>query len=217
MTHPIQRQGKLRWWIFQGAGLLRVPWRVISDSVLTVRALAAEWLWGIHAPLHLVSRIPDRQLPGLLRTLGAAVGAGVDLRAPLYIHNPQDRLHDLHIGAQTHIGKDCLLDLTGPVTIGAQVTLAMRVSLISHQDLYFSPLRHAVYPHAADPVTIEDGAYIGAGAIILKGVTVGRCAVVAAGAVVREDVAPYTVVGGVPASVIKTLDPAACESVAPGK
>ena len=55
-------------------------------------------------------------------------------------------------------------------------------------------------------VHIESGAFIGVAAIILAGVRIGRCSVIAAGAVVTEDVAPYTVVAGVPARVIKTLD-----------
>jgi acetyltransferase-like isoleucine patch superfamily enzyme len=52
------------------------------------------------------------------------------------------------------------------------------------------------------PITIEDDAWIGAGAIVLPGVTVGRGAVVAAGAVVTKDVESFTIVGGVPSVVI---------------
>jgi len=151
-------------------------------------------------------------IAGLLRALGAQIGPDVDLRHPLHIHNPQDRFRELSIGARSHIGKDCFLDLTAPITIGAEVTLAMRVTLTTHLDTYLSPLRFGPYPSAWEPVVIEDGAYIGAGAIILKGVRIGRCSMVAAGAVVREDVLPYTVVGGVPARVIKRLDPDALES-----
>lgn len=56
------------------------------------------------------------------------------------------------------------------------------------------------------PVQIRDDAWIGAKAIILKGVTIGEGAVVAAGAVVTKDVAPYTVVAGNPARVIRELE-----------
>lgn len=57
------------------------------------------------------------------------------------------------------------------------------------------------------PITVEDEVWIGAGAIILSGVTVGRGAVVAAGSVVTKDVSPLTLVGGVPAKVIKKIEP----------
>jgi maltose O-acetyltransferase len=55
------------------------------------------------------------------------------------------------------------------------------------------------------PIHVEDEVWIGAGAIITPGVTIGRGAVVAAGAIVNADVAPRTLVGGVPAKLIKTF------------
>jgi galactoside O-acetyltransferase len=58
------------------------------------------------------------------------------------------------------------------------------------------------------PVSIRDKAWIGFGAVILKGVTVGEGAVIGAHSVVTHDVAPYTVVAGNPARVIRQLEPA---------
>ncbi len=58
-------------------------------------------------------------------------------------------------------------------------------------------------PEDDEPVIIEDDVWVGTGAIILKGVRVGTGAIIAAGAVVTKDVPPYTIVGGVPAKVIK--------------
>jgi acetyltransferase-like isoleucine patch superfamily enzyme len=193
------------------AGVYRVFWRPISDSILIARALVKEWVWGMEAVTELIGRAYGRQLPALLRAMGAQVGTETDLRHPLIIHNPQDRLKELSIGAQTHIGKDCLLDLTAPITVENNVTLAMRVTVITHFDAYLSPLRLKAYPSQHHGVVIEQGAYIGAGATLLMGVRIGRCAVVAAGAVVREDVPPYMVVAGVPARVIRQIDPAEVE------
>ena len=56
------------------------------------------------------------------------------------------------------------------------------------------------------PIVVEDEVWIGCGAIILQGVTIGKGAVITAGAVVNKDVDPYTVVGGVPAKLIKKID-----------
>ncbi len=58
-------------------------------------------------------------------------------------------------------------------------------------------------PEDDQPVLIEDDVWVGTGAIILKGVTVGRGSIIAAGAVVTKNVAPYSIVGGVPARLLK--------------
>ncbi|MBN1964171.1 MAG: acyltransferase, partial [Anaerolineae bacterium] len=179
-----------------------------SNAVLIGRGWLEEMIWGMESVTELVARARGRQLPALLRAFGAQIGPEVDLRAPLILHNPQNRLRELAIGARTHIGKGTILDLNAPITIGATATLAMGVTVATHLDTYYSPLRLGPYPSERAPVVIEDGAYIGAGAIILHGVHIGRCAVVAAGAVVREDVPDYTVVAGVPARPVKHLDPA---------
>ena len=58
-------------------------------------------------------------------------------------------------------------------------------------------------PEDDQPVVIENDVWVGTGAIILKGVNIGRGSVIAAGAVVAKNVPPYSIVGGVPAKVIK--------------
>lgn len=67
-------------------------------------------------------------------------------------------------------------------------------------------LAGVIEPPSADPVIIEDDVLIGANAVVLEGIKVGKGAVVAAGAIVVDDVAPYTVVAGVPARKIKDID-----------
>ncbi|MFC0233242.1 2,3,4,5-tetrahydropyridine-2,6-dicarboxylate N-acetyltransferase [Vagococcus entomophilus] len=67
-------------------------------------------------------------------------------------------------------------------------------------------LAGVIEPPSADPVIVEDDVLIGANAVVLEGVRVGKGAVVAAGAIVVDDVAPYTVVAGVPAKKIKDID-----------
>lgn len=67
-------------------------------------------------------------------------------------------------------------------------------------------LAGVIEPPSANPVVIEDDVLIGANAVILEGVRVGKGAVVAAGAVVTQDVPPHTVVAGIPAKVIKEID-----------
>ena len=67
-------------------------------------------------------------------------------------------------------------------------------------------LAGVVEPASATPVVIEDDVLIGANAVVLEGVRVGKGAVVAAGAIVTKDVEPYSVVAGVPATFVKYTD-----------
>jgi acetyltransferase-like isoleucine patch superfamily enzyme len=82
----------------------------------------------------------------------------------------------------------------------------MRATIITHFDVGKSPLRQQYGFHSNEAQTaFKKGCYIGANAIILHGVTIGECAMVAAGAVVVKNVLPYTVVGGIPAKMIKKI------------
>ena len=78
----------------------------------------------------------------------------------------------------------------------------LRIATINHD----MNSRHTVYTYGK--VTVKKNAWLGMNVTICPGVTVGAYAVVAAGAVVTKDVPPYAVAGGVPARVIRYLDPA---------
>ena len=88
------------------------------------------------------------------------------------------------------------------ITIGSGVTIAPQAYILAHDA---STKRWSGLTRVG-AVTIEDGAFIGARAIIMPGVTVGEGAVVAAGSVVTKDVPPHTVAAGNPARVIATAD-----------
>jgi maltose O-acetyltransferase len=110
----------------------------------------------------------------------------------------------LQIGPHTHVGSDSLFDLSAPIRIGSRVTISPRCSLFTHLNVGQSALRQ-IYPPVQAPISIGDDAYLGTGVTVLQGVTIGKCAVVAAGALVKHDVSPYTLVAGVPAIPVKTL------------
>ena len=93
------------------------------------------------------------------------------------------------------------------VVIGKDVMIAGHVYISDHGHIYDHPTLAArnVQDVSSSPVIIEDGVWLGQGCVILKGVHIGKRSVVGANAVVTKDVPPYTVVGGVPARIIKNF------------
>ncbi len=126
----------------------------------------------------------------------------VRLRMPVVIYAPES----LEFGDQVDIGEFTHLRANGGLRIGNRVLIAAHVTITTREHPVELP-RWSVTRDA--PITIEDDVWIGAGAVVLPGVTIGRGAVVAAGAVVTVSVDPYTVVGGVPARAIKSIAPPA--------
>ena len=162
-------------------------------------------LFGFENANRLLRIIDKRAVITILRKNGAVIGEDCDIETPLILHNCCNYTN-LTISNGCHIGKEVLLDLKAPVVIEDLVTVSMRVTIITHFDVGKSPLkqRHEFRSNAAKTV-LKRGSYIGANAIILHGVTIGECAVIAAGAVVVKNVLPYTVVGGIPARVIRKI------------
>ena len=111
---------------------------------------------------------------------------------------------DVVIGDHTRIGIHNTI--IGPVTIGNHVNLAQGITVTAlNHNFDDTTKRIDEQGIATKPVVISDDVWIGANAVILPGVTIGRHAVVAAGAVVTKDVPDNTIVGGVPATIIKKL------------
>jgi len=134
----------------------------------------------------------------------------------LHVYNFRDLPHAfIRIGDNSLIGELNVLRGQGGITIGDRVYTASNVQILAVNHVYGDPTRPIIEQGiTAEGITIEDDVWIGAGAIIADGVTVGQGAVVAAGAVVTRDVAAHTVVGGVPARLIKPIDgtPGSCEA-----
>jgi len=129
-------------------------------------------------------------------------------------------------GGQITIGEWCYVGEAARIWSAASITIGDRV-LIAHSVNIFDNLTHPLraaqrheqirqiyqtgHPRQISldesPVRIEDDAWIGAGAFVLRGVTIGEGAIVAAGAVVTKDVPPYTIAAGNPAVVVRELSP----------
>ena len=106
------------------------------------------------------------------------------------------------IGSGCTIMDGCVMMGAGGITIENNVLIGAQVKLISNNhDIYDRPVL------TVKPVLIIDGAWIGAGVSILPGVTVGKYAVVGTNSVVTKDIPDYAVAVGIPAKIIKYLDP----------
>jgi len=127
--------------------------------------------------------------------------------AILHVYNFRNLPHaGITIGARALIGESCVLRGQGGITIGDDVFLAPLVQILAVNHIYADTTRPISHQGiTAQGITIEDGAWIGAGAIILDGVRIGRNAVVGAGAVVTRDVPPHTLAAGNPARVVRDL------------
>ncbi|MFT3903285.1 MAG: sugar O-acetyltransferase [Niabella sp.] len=142
---------------------------------------------------------PDEINNLLSQITGSDIDESVAVFTPLYINYGKHT----KIGKNVFINFDCtFLDLGG-ITIEDNVLIAPKVNLLSEG--------HPVSPENRQSlmvghIHIKKNAWIGANATILPGVTIGENAIVAAGAVVSKDVPDNTVVGGIPAKIIKTIE-----------
>lgn len=115
---------------------------------------------------------------------------------------------NLELGENAEINTGCFLLLKDKLIIGNNSTLAYQASILTSSNPNGPHNKLAkLYPKTTKPVIIGNNSWIGAKSTILPGVKIGDYCVVAAGAVVNKNVADYTVVAGVPAKVIKHLNP----------
>lgn len=126
----------------------------------------------------------------------------------LHVYNFRDLPHaGITIGLKSLIGEYNVIRGQGGVSIGDRVYTSPHVQIVAVNHVFDDPTRPFIDQGiTAQGIVIEDDVWIGSGAVITDGVHVGKGAVIAAGAVVTSDVAPHTVVGGVPAKLIKTID-----------
>ena len=134
--------------------------------------------------------------------LSTIIGTGIDESTTIFppFHTNFGRF--IRLGKNIFINHACSFLDIGGITIEDDVQIGPRVNLTSENHPLDPTDRTTLIPR---PVVIKRNAWIGAGATILPGVTIGENAVVAAGAVVSRDVPPNTVVAGVPAKVVKTI------------
>ena len=151
-------------------------------------------------------------LPKIIGNLRISLGDFVRLEGDqVWLSGGTGAVRELGIGDHSYLGYGVLLVVGSSIRIGSHVLLADRVLLNGFDGHVLDPLARARNdppgPDSYGPIVVEDYAWIGRNAIILKNVTIGRGAVVASGAVVTGDVPELAIVAGNPARVIRTIEP----------
>jgi maltose O-acetyltransferase len=176
-------------------------WRVVREELHAIhpRYLLVQFF---------VSMLPhnsfNRVRTALYRSAGFKIGRGTVILGKITVAGDRPPHHMLTIGDGCTINAPLYAELNESIIIGNNVGIGHHVVLITaNHDASDSATRLGALK--CSPIVVGDGAWIGACATVLPGVTIGAGSVVAAGAVVNRSVAPNVLVGGVPAKEIKSL------------
>lgn len=181
--------------------LARAAARVLHEELRGIdpRAILAPVVAGL-LPAGSAQRLRGQ----LFRAFGFSVGRGTLIASPFTLTGGRAARRNLTIGVGCYINHACVFDAVAPIHLGDEVSLGHEVLVTTAGHRIGSPKRRGGSIDAR-PVRIGNGAWIGSRAVVLPGVDIGDGAIVAAGAVVTRDVAPDTLVGGVPARLIRHL------------
>lgn len=174
--------------------LLTVGWRLLAARIYLRKCATGRWVT--------LRGRPHVSAKGTIR-LGDNVKVSSFLARTQLSAGPQGMLQ---IGRNVRINNGAALSAHCRITIGDNCRIAPHATLL---DSDFHGVEDRDATRKAAPIVLEDGVWIASRAMVLKGVRIGRGAVVAAGAVVTKDVPAYSLVAGVPARVIRTFNPEA--------
>lgn len=161
--------------------------------------------WGVAIINAIAATLPDDPVTSrlrayLYRALSLRCGSAPSIKGGCRVNG-----FGLRAGDRIFINRCCFFDLTAPITLGNDVVVGHHARFVTADHQIGASERRAGKVKGA-PITVEDGAWIGCQSTILPGVRIGRGSIVAAGALVCKDVEPNTIVAGVPARRMRTLD-----------
>lgn len=180
----------------------------------SLRRVAREELAALQ-PRMMLLRLTDSLLPAyvggrlrgrLMRLAGFRIGQNTTIVGMPHIYGVGDLRGRLSIGDCVMLNINCHFDLSDTITIMAHASLGHEVMLLTASHHIAGPDRRAGALFTG-PIAIGRGAWIGARSLILPGVSIGAGSIVAAGAVVTKEVPPGSMVAGIPARIVRQLEP----------
>ena len=147
----------------------------------------------------------------ILRAFGARVGCRTTFKRSLFIDNAYEDENSagdfsfLEVGNNCYIGDVVYFDLSNKIVIEDNSVISGRVSFVTHADCNRSPFLNERFPRISDSIIVRKGAWIGFGATIMSGVSIGDNSVVAACSLVRQTIGDKTVAWGIPAETIRKI------------
>lgn len=173
----------------EGGGELHQLMRGLSEETMRLVFL-------LNAAYHTQAEVRDL----ISRIIGKPVDQTVRVFPPFYTNCGKN----LSFGKRVFVNMGCHFQDQGGISIGSGAIIG--------NDVVFTTLNHDLDPAKRStaypaPIVVEEDVWIGSSVTVLPGVTIGRGAVVGAGSVVTKDVAPYTIVAGVPAKYVRTIRP----------
>jgi maltose O-acetyltransferase len=176
-------------------------------NIFILFARLLNWFYGYEA-INILFRIsPSHCTISILRHFGAEIGEGVRIQAPFMIHNADQTepiYTNLRVGNDCYIGRDCLFDLMGKISIGNKVTISHRAVLNTHTHAGKSPLRNKQLKVSKGDINILDGVYIGSNVTVLECVSIGTNSIIGAKSLVNKDISDGFTAFGVPCKIIKS-------------
>ncbi|GIQ67936.1 2,3,4,5-tetrahydropyridine-2,6-dicarboxylate N-acetyltransferase [Xylanibacillus composti] len=191
-TGTVPQSDKVKVFDFGGGGVLMGDWAEVQALLEAAGSSVQQ--------VEIESDRRNSAIPLLdMKGINARIEPGAIIRDKVEIGDNAVIMMGAVINIGCNIGEGTMIDMNA--TLGGRVQVGKMCHIGAG-----AVLAGVIEPPSAQPVTVEDDVVIGANAVVLEGVRIGKGSVVAAGAVVIEDVPENSVVAGIPAKVIKTVD-----------
>ena len=175
-------------------------------NFVIIAARILKWFYAYEAINILFRILPSKYITFILSYFGANIGKGIRIQPPFIIHNADQKspiFSNLSIGDGCYIGRDCIFDLMGKITIGQKVTISHRAVLNTHTNAGNSPVANGPLIISSGNIEINDGVYLGSNTTILENVKIGQQTIIGSKSLVNKNIPDKVTAFGVPCKVNK--------------